>query len=91
MRKQDLMINGKDYSRAYRRHMKYVKTKKRSLKWLGNDSSLFDCTTIADALDKVFKGEYWQFLRTTGKPCSCDICSENFKREQKQYWDCGQK
>ena len=61
----------KNMKRAYRRHKKEVWIQKRLSKWLQRYSNKEKAKEIAQAK----KGESWTFVRTTGKPCSCKICS----------------
>jgi len=83
-------INGKDHKRAYRRHCARKKLKLRAKKWwpllslptIGEHESGFT-KKWADIWSKVECGEYARWLRTTGKPCSCEMCSPPFKREPK--------
>lgn len=76
----------KDRNRAYRRHKKWVKFKRRLDMWVEKSSSSW-CDYDSDFKDNVIKGEYCTWMRTTSKPCNCFICSgENkYNRPQKQY------
>ena len=79
----------KNTKRAYRRHKKRVKFEKRLNDWF---SYWGDTPWKYENIEKARLGEGWTFLRTTGKPCSCDGCSPNYKRPpksktQKEIWD----
>lgn len=73
----------KDYKRAYRRYMKHVKFIKRVNNWFCTYSNRYREEYKKQALD----GTNFTFLRTTGRPCNCYMCSEydKYKREQSQY------
>lgn len=58
----------KNYSRAYNRHKQHVKFIRRVKNWLKRE---LNSENVSKALD----GEILTFLRTTGKPCSCDMCT----------------
>ena len=70
----------KNYSRAYNRHKKETKFKTRVKKWFashwGND---------AEEIEKALTGKGYTFLKTTGRPCSCSMCSYlKYERMSKQ-------
>lgn len=71
----------KDYKRAYRRHMKWVKFIRRAKNWFKNSTD--DTYNLKQAIE----GKCATWLRTTGRPCNCYMCStyEKYKREQSQY------
>lgn len=84
----------KNYNRAYNRYMKHVKFVKRLNKWItGNVHTSWEkgkgivYKKRVDVIEDAFKGECYTFLRTTGRPCNCYMCStyEKYKREQNQY------
>lgn len=67
--------------RAYKRYKKYTFMKKRGLRikgWYGSDGK-----SNAEFLKEIFKGETAIWVRSTGTPCSCFICSEKYKRPTK--------
>jgi hypothetical protein len=61
----------KNYKRAYRRWKKQVKFKRRVNLWI------HDLTyNRKDGLkERILKGESHRFLKTTGCPCNCYMCS----------------
>lgn len=69
----------KDYKRAYRRHKKYVKFIRRAKNWF--KSSQDEEYNLQQALE----GKCCTWLRTTGRPCNCYMCSnyEKYKRPLK--------
>lgn len=70
----------KDYKRAHRRHMKWVKFIRRAKNWFRN--SAYDTYTLQNAIE----GKCATWLRTTGRPCNCAGCTYyKYKREQSQY------
>lgn len=75
----------KNMKRAYRRGKAYYAFMRRFKKWTCNmyKTSPWDGEQFKK---EVLSGEKWKWLRTTGKPCSCDGCSPTYKRPQKQYW-----
>lgn len=86
-------INGKSYKRAYRRHCFDKKFKQRAKKretWFRLDCENrdeFDRSTY-QSWAKIWKdlkeGKYGHYLRTTGQPCSCEMCRyPYYKREEK--------
>lgn len=81
----------KNYKRAYRRYKKYVKFKKRLNIWIKPGPGLyFDKGELVymqkvDVIKQAMKGECYNFLRTTARPCNCYDCStyEKYKRPLK--------
>jgi hypothetical protein len=70
----------KDYKRAYRRHMKWVKFIRRAKNWFK------DSKDETYNINEAIKGEICTWLRTTGRPCNCAGCTYyKYKREQSQY------
>ena len=79
----------KNYKRAYRRFKQDIKFKQRIKKWTCRNEVFVGpegrCSRRA-FIEGILKGEYWTFLKNTGRPCSCLMCSSNkYKRKQKQY------
>ena len=79
----------KSQKRAYRRHKKRVKFEKRLNNWFSHWSNT---PRKQENIDKARRGEAWNFLRTTGKPCSHDYWPPSYKRPakskvQKEIWD----
>lgn len=69
----------KNMSRAYNRHKQETKFIKRVKDWfvrpLGNRK---------EELKKALTGEGYTFLRTTGRPCNCHMCTYlKYKRTPK--------
>ena len=83
-------VYGKSYKKAYRRHCARKKLKLRARKWEGMfsmDYQPFQFSRVAswgEIWQKIEKGELACWLRTTGKPCSCECCSPSFKREKRE-------
>jgi len=81
-------INGKNYKRAYRRHCSKKKLKQRSKKWAqffylptyGKEEES-ETKSWSYIWNEIQSGNCGRWLRTTGKPCSCEGCSPTFKRE----------
>lgn len=78
-------------TRDYRRYMKWVKFKKRVYKWTNSyDKSFYVDNNLRE---EIFKGEEYTFLRTTGRPCNCWMCTyEKYERPpkhiiQKEMWE----
>jgi hypothetical protein len=59
----------KNYSRAYSRHIKKVKFLKRLKNWLASSENKIEET------EQALNGDCLTFLRTTGRPCNCFMCS----------------
>jgi hypothetical protein len=66
----------KNKKRAYRRYKKHVILKRRAK----NMFSIGKKHTWAEYWEEVKKGNIDCWMRTTGKPCSCWMCSEKYKR-----------
>ena len=68
----------KNYRRALRRHKKHVKFIKRAKKWFANNS-------WGDYnLQSAIEGKCSTWLRTTGRPCNCYMCTyEKYTRDHK--------
>ena len=60
----------KNYDRAYNRQMKKVKFKKRVKKWFASHWK-----NDAEEIEKALTGKGYTFLRTTGSPCNCYMCT----------------
>lgn len=64
----------KNLSRAYNRYMQHVKFVKRVKKWFSiyhrYDSGNYDLE-----IEETLKGERCTFLRTTSRPCNCEMCT----------------
>jgi hypothetical protein len=63
----------KNYSRAYNRHKQETKFKKRVKNWMSknwNDSNYYH-----QEKQKALSGKGYTFLRTTGRPCNCEMCT----------------
>ena len=68
----------KNYSRAYNRHKKHTKFIKRVKKWFSN------CSDERKCVEEALSGKNFTFLRTTGRPCNCYMCTEGkYKRAVK--------
>jgi len=82
-------FNGRDYTRAYRRHCAKKKLKQRARNWttffllppLELDGQHIKSWGVL--WEKIEKGDVGRWLQTTGKPCSCEMCSRHFVRESK--------
>lgn len=75
----------KNMRRAYRRYKKWVKFKKRVEEWT-RGTYILEPETREEWVEEIYKGETHNFLKTTGKPCSCSMCSyDKYKRTQSQY------
>ena len=72
----------KDKKRAYRRYKKEMVLKRRAKKWYSGDNmfSIGKTQSWAEYWNEVKKGEIDCWLRHTGKPCSCWMCSEKYQR-----------
>ena len=67
----------KNMSRAYNRHKQHVKFIRRVKNWLKGQS-------IGENLDDALAGKSFIFLRTTGRPCNCGMCTYlKYKRTPK--------
>ena len=83
-------VYGKSYKKAYRRNCAKKKFKQRARKWesffsyerKGDDGPHY--LSWGEIWHKIEKGEWGCWLRTTGKPCSCVMCSPIFMRDKKQ-------
>ena len=69
----------KNYKRADRRYKKWIKFKRRV------DIYLLYCSRWRlsekeELREEIYAGQKQQWLRTTGKPCSCECCSPSYKR-----------
>ena len=69
-------------NREYRRYKKWVKFKRRIDIWTQKDTAF---RVDKDWKQEIINGEKATWLRTTGMPCSCPMCSFSYKRPQKQY------
>lgn len=77
--------------------MKKVKFLRRLKVWIKpNDTRYYDPQTYriyfrsrAEVIEAALRGECYTFLRTTGRPCNCYMCSEyeKYVRESKQKID----
>jgi hypothetical protein len=70
----------KNMKRAYRRYKKQVHLKRRAEKnyyWLG-----FEEESKAEFIKKVLHGEIHTWLRHTGRPCNCSMCSRYDKYQR---------
>ena len=73
----------KNLKRALRRNQWEVKFKKRIKNWL---ITCKDKKEKESVTEQALKGECLTFLRTTGNPCNCAMCSYyKYVRQQKQY------
>lgn len=59
-------------SRAYRRHQRRRIIKKRAKKIY----RIFSNMNFADFYNKLIKGEHYQWIKHTGRVCSCYICKD---------------
>jgi len=67
----------KNYSRAYNRHKQHTKFVRRVKNWLKNE--LTD-----ENLKSAIEGKTFLWLRTTGRPCNCEVCTYlKYKRTSK--------
>jgi hypothetical protein len=64
----------KNLSRAYNRHMKHVKFIKRVKKWFSTGGERWDGERNF-YMNLTLKGKHHTFLKTTGRPCNCDMCT----------------
>jgi hypothetical protein len=71
----------KNYSRAYNRHKKQVKFLKRIKKWFIGSDRLGEKQYY---IDLTLQGKNRTFLRTTSRPCNCEMCTYlKYKRVSK--------
>lgn len=73
----------KNMKRSYRRGKAYYAFMRRLKIWTCNITSTWNSEQFKK---DVISGKKCNWLRTTGKPCSCEGCSPSYKRPQKQYW-----
>lgn len=79
----------KDLKRAYRRYKKEVHFKRRAknvFSWMGYSSEPCEQhLSWAEYWNKIQSGERATWLRTTGRPCDCDMCTtyDKYKRPSK--------
>ena len=67
----------KNYSRAYNRHKQHVKFVRRVKNWLRKELT-------EKNLEDALTGKTFIFLRTTGRPCNCEMCTYlKYKRTPK--------
>lgn len=72
----------KNYSRAYNRYKKHVKFIKRVNNWMNKNWNSSDY--YHQEKKKALSGEGYTFLRTTGRPCNCEMCTYlKYKRTPK--------
>ena len=73
----------KNLSRAYNRYMQHVKFVKRVNKWFSAGIERF-CGERNYYKDLTLKGKHHTFLKTTGRPCNCEMCTYlKYKRTPK--------
>ena len=67
----------KNMKRAYRRYKKQVHLKRRARNYYDYSWSLSieNTNSWADFYNGVENGEFHIWMRHTGKPCSCSLCS----------------
>jgi hypothetical protein len=71
----------KNYSRAYNRHKKHTKFIKRVKKWFSGADRNGDKEYY---INLTLQGKHFTFLRTTGRPCNCEMCTyKKYEREPK--------
>lgn len=64
----------KNYSRAYNRHKQETKFKKRVKNWFASSGQ--ECNGDKEYyLNLTLKGKHFTFLRTTSRPCNCEMCT----------------
>lgn len=81
----------KDMTRAYRRYKKWVKFKKRVDNWTCYHGE----NRVRDEFrEEILEGVRCTWLRTTGRPCNCWMCSGEYKyvrppkdQIQKEMWE----
>lgn len=72
--------------RAYRRYMKEVKFKKRVKTWT-QGTYTWNPQLREEWIKEIFEGKASTFLRTTGRPCNCWMCSGENKYERPKNQD----
>lgn len=74
----------KNMKRALRRHQKHAKFLKRLKKWINPGATLylpgktagdFVYKTRIQTIEEALEGKCYTFLRTTGRPCNCEMCT----------------
>ncbi len=81
----------KNMKRAYRRYKKWIKFKRRVNNW----TCYYDDSRLRDEWrEEIFNGQNCTWLRTTGRPCNCWICTNQDKyvrppkcEVQKEIWE----
>lgn len=69
----------KDLTRAYNRHKQETKFTKRVKNWFARP-----LMNRKEELEKALVGSNYTFLKTTGRPCNCYMCTYlKYKRIQK--------
>ncbi len=63
----------KSYNRAYNRQQKQIKFIKRVKNWFNPLSDVRG--DKQHFLDLTLKGKHFTFLKTTSRPCNCDMCT----------------
>jgi len=76
----------KDYKRAYRRYKQLINFKRRVKNWTKRngvtcywspvETPHIVYQTREELRREIYAGQSHTFLKTTGNPCSCFICSE---------------
>jgi len=81
----------KDLKRAYRRYKKEVHFKRRAKNvypWMGYSSAEHEQhLSWAEYWNKIQSGERATWLRTTGRPCNCTMCTEYYKYKRPKKGD----
>lgn len=69
----------KNMKRAYRRYKKEVHLKRRARNYYdwSYSLSIHKESCWAEFKESVEFGESYTWMRSTGKPCSCNMCSHN--------------
>ena len=71
----------KNLSRAYNRHKQHTKFINRVKKWFSGNSQNGDREYYKGL---TLKGKHFTFLRTTSRPCNCEMCTYlKYKRTPK--------
>ena len=77
----------KDRTRALRRYQKEIKFKKRIKTWFpeGRRAEYFE--NFDEFAKEVKEGKAYTFLRTTGNPCNCFMCSQHnkFRKDRTKF------